>query len=150
MASPASRKVNRFGKAGSGDHRPVTPVAAGLFFAIATVLTAAAGVSLLSPNRSLDVIWRIKPRDHQALLAMGPLVGFGFCGLSVAMAAASIGCFGRLRWGWGLALTIFVVNGLADAARIPLGAPSEGVLGVAVATGIVWWLTRPRVRDLFG
>jgi hypothetical protein len=141
--------VNRFGKASSGGQRPVTPIAAGLFFAIATVLTAAAGVSLLTPNRALDIMWRIKPRDHETLLGMGPLVGFGFCGLSVVMAAASIGCFAKLRWGWDLAVAIFVVNGLADAARIPLGAPSEGVLGVTVAAVIVWWLTRPRVRGLF-
>ena len=141
--------MNRFGKTSSGGHRPVTPIAGGLFFAIAAILTAAAGVSLLAPNGALDVMWRIKPRDHETLLGMGPLVGFGFCGLSVAMAAASIGCFAQHRWGWGLALTIFVVNGLADAARIPLGAPSEGVLGVTVAAIIVWWLTRPRVRDLF-
>ena len=82
-------------------------------------------------------------------MGMGSLAGFGFCGLSVAMAAASIGCFARRRWGWDLALAIFVGNGLADAARIPLGAPSEGVLGVTVAAVIVGWLTRPRVRDLF-
>lgn len=141
--------MNRFVKANSTSRRPVTPIAAGLFFAMATVLTAAAGVSLLTPHGPLDVMWRIKPRDHETLLAMGPLVGFGFCGLSIAMAAASFGCFARLRWGWGLALAIFIVNGLADAARIPFGSPWEGIFGVTVVAVIVWWLTRPRVRDLF-
>ncbi|MEP6967010.1 MAG: hypothetical protein ABI906_02915 [Pseudomonadota bacterium] len=121
----------------------------GLFFALAMVLTAAAGASLLSPNGPLDVMWRLKPSEHAILLRMGPLVGIGFIGLSAAMMATSVGCFARRRWGWGLAVAIFVVNGLADAARVLGGAPVEGALGVTVATLIVWWLTRPRVRRLF-
>ena len=129
--------------------RPVTPIAMGLFFALAMVLTATAGASLLAPNGPLDVMWRLKPSEHAVLLGMGPLVGSGSIGLSAAMMATSVGCFTRRRWGWGLAVAIFVVNGLADAARILSGTPFEGVFGVTVAAFIVWWLTRLRVRRLF-
>lgn len=127
----------------------VTPSAAGAFLALATLLSALAGASLLAPGGPLDVIWRVKPKAHAELLAMGPLAGIGFLGLSVIMAAASVGCFARRRWGWGLAVVIFVVNGLADGARIAFGAPLEGAIGVTAAALIVWWLAQVRVRATF-
>jgi len=55
----------------------------------------------------------------------------------------------RRRWGRGLAAVIFVVNGLADGARIPSGAPLEGAIGVTAAAQIVWWLAQTRVRATF-
>ncbi len=137
------------GLTGGPQRRAITPSATGLFFSFAAILTAVAGVSLLTPGGPLDVMWTIKPHEHETLLGMGPAVGFGFCGLSALMAAAGIGCFARFRWGWRLALAIFVVNGLADAARIPFGGLLEGAFGLAVAALIAWWLTRPRVRELF-
>ena len=129
--------------------RPVTPLVAGTFFAFATLLVALAGVSLLFPGGPLDAMWRIKPREHAQLLTHAPLVGTGFLLLGMVMGAASIGCFARRHWGWILAVTIFVANGVADLARIPLGAPGEGLLGAAITGLLVWWLTRPRVHSLF-
>jgi hypothetical protein len=65
------------------------------------------------------------------------------------MAAASVGTFGRRRWGLWLALAIFAVNAAGDAARIPGGAALEGAIGVAVTAIILWWLTRAPVRRAF-
>jgi hypothetical protein len=108
-----------------------------------------AGASLLTPGGPLDWIWRAKPDEHRQLLEMGPAVGAGFLGLAVVMALASLGSFARRRWAWPLALAIFAVNALGDAARIPAGALAEGLIGIAVTAAILWWLTRQPVRALF-
>lgn len=128
---------------------PVTPVATAGFFALASLITLAAGASLLAPGAGLDWMWRIKPAEHAQLLAMGPLAGLGFLGFSAVAAATSVGLIRRRRWAWRLAIAIFVLNGVSDAARIPFGAVAEGLLGVVITSLIVWWLTRPRVRALF-
>lgn len=95
-------------------------------------------------------MWGFKPTEHQQLLQLGPLVAIGFLALAGIMALASVGSFGRRRWGWALAIAIFLVNGLADAARIPLGAVTEGIVGVVITAAFIWWLARPRVKALFG
>jgi hypothetical protein len=133
----------------AGAPAPRTPVVAGVFFAISTLICLAAGASLLTPGGPLEWMWRIKPAEYRQMLAMGPLAGAGFLALALAMAAASAGTFGRRRWGWRLAMGIFAVNGLGDAARIFTGAWTEGIFGVFMAALILWWLARPGVRAVF-
>jgi hypothetical protein len=129
--------------------RLATPIVAGVFFAMATVITAVAGISLLLPGSLLDAMWRIKPEEHEQLLSAGVPASLGFLGLSAIMAVTSIGSFLRRRWAWWLAMMIFVVNGLGDAIRGALGAAVEGVVGVSAVALILFWLTRPNVRATF-
>ena len=126
-----------------------TPQVLGVFFAFATAMCALAGLSLMTPDGPLDAIWGWKPDEHARLLALGPAVGAGFLLLALAMATASFGNFARRRWGWRLAMAIFTVNALADAARVPFGGPWEGLIGLTVTAAILWWLTRDRVRRSF-
>jgi hypothetical protein len=129
--------------------QPVTPLALGLFFALATLITFVVGLSFLFPDAPLDIIWRLKPQDHGWLKSHGALVPAGFLLLSAIMAAASLGCLTRQRWGWVLAVLIFIANGIVDAARIAFDAPLEGTVGATVSAIVIWWLIQPRVRRLF-
>lgn len=95
-------------------------------------------------------MWRGKPAAYQQLLSMAPWSGGGFCLLAMAMALTSVGCFQRKRWGWMLAVAIFAINGLADAARLLAGEVLEGLIGVIAAGAILYSLSRPRVRAAFG
>jgi hypothetical protein len=106
-------------------------------------------VTLLAPGSPLEAIWRWKPDEYRQLLALAPWTEAGFLGLTAAMAFAGYGTFRQRRWGLRQAMPIFAANALADAIRIPFGAPREGVIGVAVTGIILWWLTRPKVRALF-
>jgi hypothetical protein len=129
--------------------RPATPVVAGVFFAIATGITAATGISLLLPGSVLDAMWRVKPEEHEQLLSAGVPASVGFFGLSAIMAITSIGTFLRQRWGWRLAIIVFMINGIGDSIRAALGAAVEGVVGVSAVALILFWLTRPNVRATF-
>ena len=118
------------------------------FFVIAALIAVAAGVSLLVPG-PFDAIWRIKPAEHAVLAVWAPASGVGFLALGGFMAAAAIGLYQRRRWGWRLAIGIFTINGLGDAGRALTGAMLEGLIGVAVAVALIWWLTRRSVRAEF-
>ena len=128
---------------------PITPIVVGAFYFLASLICAAAGVSLLLPRGALDWMWAIKLAAYEQLRVIAPLTGFGFCLLAVAMALTSVGCFRRKRWGWMLAVVIFSINGLTDAARLFAGDVLEGLVGVVAAGAIVYGLSRPRVRRSF-
>jgi hypothetical protein len=128
---------------------PVTPPLLGAFFVFAAVISAATAVTLLAPGTPLDGMWRIKPAEYAQLRGMGAWVGAGFVVLCAAAAIGSIGILRRRRWGWWFAVVGIGINALADAARIPMGAVFEGLIGVTVAGAILLWLTRPPVRALF-
>jgi hypothetical protein len=44
-------------------------------------------------------------------------LGSGFLVLAIVMASASVGCFRCRIWGWWLAITIFVINGLQRRSK---------------------------------
>jgi hypothetical protein len=126
-----------------------TPVLLGLFFAFATLMCAFAAATLLDPGGPLDALWRIKPDEHRALLATGPLAGVGFGALAVIMALTSWGCFGRRRWGLQAAMVILAVNAAGDLIRAVSGRWAEGLFGAAIAGALLWWLSRRGVRRMF-
>ena len=129
--------------------RPITPMVVGAFYLLASLICAAAGVSLLLPRGGFDWMWTIKPAAYNQLLAMGPWSGIGFCLLAMAMALTSVGGLRRKRWGWLLAVAIFATNGIADAARLLAGEVLEGLIGVIVAGAILYVLSRRQIRRTF-
>ena len=127
----------------------ITPAVLGAFYRLASVICAAAGISLLLPRGVLDWMWTIKPAAYQQLLAMAPWTGIGFCLLATLMALTSVGCFRRKRCGWMLAVAIFAINGLADGARLLAGEVLEGLAGVIAVGAILYALSRQNVRAAF-
>src|SRR5678809_1270988 len=110
----------------ANERRPITPRIVGAFYCMASLICAAAGASILMPRGTFDWMWAIKPGAYEQLRAVAPWSGLGFCLLALAMALTSIGCFQRKRWGWLLAVAIFAINGLTDAARLFAGEVLEG------------------------
>jgi hypothetical protein len=120
-----------------------------IFFALATCILIGAGAALLLPGSKLEVIWLVYPERRAMLMPYRAWLGPGFLALAAAMAAASVGCFMRRRWGWRLAVAIFAVNGLGDALQLFMGRFVEGGVGVAAAGAILFYLSRPGVRAAF-
>jgi hypothetical protein len=120
-----------------------------IFFAVATLILLSVGTALVAPGSWFEAIWQLYPARRSLLLPYRTWLGPGFMILAFVMASASIGCFRRRRWGWWLAAAIFSVNGLGDAAQILIGHVLEGAIGVSVAAAILYFLSRPQVRETF-
>jgi hypothetical protein len=120
-----------------------------IFFAFATCILLGVGMALLRPGSTPEVIWRLYPTRRALLMPYRMWLGPGFQVLAIVMISASIGCFRRRIWGWWLAVTIFVINGLSDAGQILIGHFLEGAIGVAAAGAILFYLSRPNVRAIF-
>src|SRR5271163_2005193 len=122
-----------------------------IFFAVATLILLSVGTALVAPGSPFEAIWLLYPARRSLLLPYRTWLGPGFLILAFVMASASIGCFRHRRWGWGwwLAVAIFSVNGLGDAAQLLMGHLLEGGIGVSVAAAILYFLSRREVRETF-
>jgi len=129
--------------------KPIGVYLIAFFFAVATCILVAVGTALLFPGSVAETIWHLYPARRALLFPYRDWLGPGFLVLAVAMASAGIGCYRQRKWGWRLAVTIFAVNGLGDAAQIFLGHFVEGGIGVSVAVAILIYLSRPMLRDSF-
>lgn len=119
------------------------------FFALATGILLLVGTALLAPGSVFEAIWDLYPPRRSLLMPYRTWLAPGFLILAIAMASASIGCYRHRKWGWWLAVTIFTVNGLSDAAQFLLGHLMEGGIGVTVAAAILFYFSRPEVRATF-
>lgn len=126
-----------------------TPPAVGLFFAFATLMSAAAAVTLVGPGGPLDAIWQVKAEQYAAMKPHGAVIGAGFVLLALICAGACIGSFLRYRWGWLTALTVIAINFAADLGRAILEPGLATAAGVLATVAIIWWLTRRGVRAQF-
>ena len=129
--------------------RSPTHWALACFFVFATVMCAAAGITLLCPQIPLSVIWEIKPDDYRTLLAYAPWPGIGFLLLSALMATAAWGVAHRMCWSWQLSMVIFFANGMGNAVQMLNNRVIEGAVGVMFTGAIVYWLTRPKIKGSF-
>jgi hypothetical protein len=120
-----------------------------MFFAVATCVLVGVGTALLWPESKLEIIWALYPARRSLLMPYRVWLGPGFLALAIVMLSASIGCFRHRKWGWSLAVGIFLVNGASDTGQMLLGHFLEGGIGVAVAGAILLYLSRPRVRTTF-
>jgi len=122
----------------------------GVFSSLAAVIAFAAGATLIWPGSGVDTIWAIRQDDtHAKMLALGWPVGAGLWVLAVVALVLTYGALARYRWAWWLATAGIAVNGLADLGRLATGGVVEGLVGVAIAGLILFWLTRPGVRAQF-
>jgi len=54
------------------------------------------------------------------------------------------------KWAWWMTVIIFASAGIVDAVRVVLGSINiEGIVGVLIAVGILFYLTRPGVLKFF-
>ena len=97
----------------------------------------------------MELVWKTYPGRRALLMPYREWLGPGFLALAAAMISASIGCFRQRKWGWWLAVAIFATNGLGDAGQIILGHLLEGGIGVVAAGAILFYLSRPAVRNAF-
>ena len=127
--------------------RGLTVVAVFLFFGAATA--ALAGITLVFPGTILDRAWRLNPVAHAQLALLGAPVGIIVLLLAGVLAVAAIGWWRRRRWGWTLAVVITAIQVLGAFLNLFRGDLLRGAAGLVIASALLFYMTRPRVRAVF-
>jgi hypothetical protein len=124
-------------------------LAMGVFLFFGATMALLAGVTLAWPGTILDGIWRLNPSAYRQLAPLGRVVGIGFLFLSTVMAIAGTGWFKRKIWGWWVAVGILATQCLGDLANVVMGHVAQGLIGVSVAGGLLFYLLRRPTRNCF-
>ncbi len=120
-----------------------------VFFALSICVLVSVGTALWLPGSFMEVVWKLYPARRAEMMPYRALMVPGFFALATAMLFTSIGLLRFRRWGWWLAVTLFVTNGLIDFSQIFMGRVLEGAIGVPVACAIIYYLTWPSIRSSF-
>lgn len=80
---------------------------------------------------------------------IGKLFGVFLLILGVIVLYTRYGLLKGRKWAWWITLIIFAANGIGDATRITLDGVVEGIFGLLIAVGFIYYLTRPDVRAFF-
>jgi hypothetical protein len=123
-------------------------VTAFMFFLAAGALIAA--ISTLFPGTPLDVLWVLNNSFPQSFrfTTTAKILAIIMLIFSLILTSAGWGLLKGQKWAWWLILILFTVAGIGFAVRIALGS-IEGVVGVLVSSGIIFYLNRPGVRKFF-
>jgi hypothetical protein len=100
-----------------GQTKPFGVFLIAIFFAVASCILLNVGTALLLPGSKLGAIWVLYPARRSLLMPYRIWLGPEFLALAIGMIAASTGCFRQRKWGWWLAVGIFLVNGISDVDR---------------------------------
>lgn len=128
---------------------PPELIAVMLFMAAAAAIALAAGLSLLVPGTPLDILWSLKKDAVVKLGSYREIFGIFLVVLAATMAASVVGLKKRHRWAWVMALVVFILNGIVDAARFFMKEPLNGVIGVVCASLFIWLLLRAKAIGFF-
>ena len=123
--------------------------AIGVFLLFGAVMAFIAGTTLVRRGTALDRMWALNPRAYDELAPLGKTVRLLFLSLAAALALAATGWLKRRRWGWQLAVAIIGTQVLGDFVNIFFGRPVQGLVGVAIAGALLFYITRPYVRAAF-
>lgn len=123
--------------------------AIGAFLLSGAAIAFIAGTSLARPGTVLDRMWALNPRAYHDLAPFGKPVGLLFLLLAVALTFAGIGWLKHRRWGWRLAVAIIGTQVLGDSVNIFFGRVLQGLVGVTIASALLFYITREPVSTTF-
>jgi len=129
--------------------RPRGFLAIAIFLWFGALMAALAGITLIRPGTPLSFAWRLNPRAYAQMAPLGSTIGVPFLGLAMFMAAAAYLWLKKSFWGWLLALIIFALQLAGDIGNLMGGEYLQGCIGIVIAGGLVFYLTRPQVRSAF-
>jgi hypothetical protein len=123
--------------------------AVGTFLFFAAVMATIAGVSLIWRGTFLDSMWSLNPRAYESLAPHEKLAGVLFLVLSATLWLTSVLWLRRVLWGWRLAVAIFATQALGDLTHAFRSDLAGGLFGFAIASALLVYLLRSRVRAAF-
>ncbi len=112
-------------------------------------MAAYAAVTLFWPGTVLDRLWTLNRAAHIGLAALGRMMALPFAVLAVVLLLAGIGWFRQKYWGWLLGVSVIATNLVADLIHAALGDWLKSGVGVVIAGFLLFYLTRPALRNYF-
>lgn len=126
----------------------VSVISAFLFAACG--IAAIVGTSLTFPGTPLDRIWKLNPPAYAGFQSLGRTAGVLFFPLCIGAAATAVGLLRGKSWARWLAIALFTINEMGDAASLVITRELfKSGLGVLVATFFLFCLFRPSVILFF-
>jgi hypothetical protein len=126
--------------------RPAGVTALSFFFMFGMFASGLAAISLAFPGGLLEPIWRLNPRGHAGLAALGPWAVLLMAVVCALCAYSAFGLWRGLRSARTLAITMLAINAVSDVAS----ADPRTLIGLPIAAALIFYLTTRRVRSFFG
>jgi hypothetical protein len=118
--------------------------ALGCFFIFGALMSGIAALTLLFPNSPLDPVWKLNPRGHAGLRAIGPWAIGLMILVSTCCGVAAIGLWTRRRWGYWTALVVLVGNISGDASNALIAHDWRTLVGLPIGAFLIWFLINNR------
>jgi len=108
-------------------------------------------ISTIFPGTPLDVLWTLNNSVSPGFryTSSGMIFGYFLFILVLVVLSTVWGLLKGLKWAWWITVMIFVANGIGNIVRLALGG-IEGLVGIFITGGFLYYLTRPRVKHFFG
>lgn len=132
-----------------GKSRPRGITALSIFFAVGALISFTASMALLFPASFLEPMWRLNPRARTGLNSMGSGAIVLLLAVCVCCFTAAVGLWRGARWGHRVAATLIAINLIGDVTNTLLGTEPRAIVGVPIASLILWYLLSKRVRLFF-
>ena len=132
--------------------RAVAPrgfVAIGIFWFFGAAMASLAGTTLTWPGTFLDKLWALNPDAYKQLVPYGKLAGILFLTLGGALLITGAGWFKCRKWGWWMAVIMIATQIGGDLVNALQGNFLKGGTGAVVASALLFYLFRPRVKAFF-
>ena len=118
-----------------------------LWFIAGVLAFSILGISIISPGTHLlDLLSasNFPPGTSIGIVVILILI------LGLIVLSTGWGLLKGQKWAWWMTVIIFASAGIVDAVRVVLGSINiEGIVGVLIAVGILFYLTRPGVLKFF-
>lgn len=129
--------------------RPTVATLLIILFAIGTVASLLAVISLSFPGSFLESIWRMNPDARETFSQMG---GWSIVLMSVVFIAClltAIGLWRALRWGYWLAVVMLTVNLAGNIINVITGTERRAIIGVPIVLVLLFYLLKDKTRHYF-
>jgi len=125
---------------------PLGLLGIGAFWIFASCMAALAGTLLIWPGTRLDRLWALNQPAHLALAPIGNLLGPVFYLFSLILMVGAVGWFKQRRWAWRLSVVILSIQIIGDLVNLIRGDVLRGSLGVVVASALLFYIWRSKLR----
>ena len=129
--------------------RPPGVTAISLFFVFGALASGLSAISLLTPGGFLEPMWRVNPRGHAGLAAIGGWAVLLMVFVCIACVWAAAGLWRGRPSGWWVAAGMVGLNMIGDLVN-GIVADARTLFGVPIALALLVYLASPRPRAFCG